>query len=56
MRCKAAQDRVLGNPKINVHWNTDVADIFGGEQPYGRLKIRNTKTGEESNLHVKGLF
>ena len=53
---KAMQDRVLSNPKINVHWNTEVADIFGGDHHMEGLKIRNTKTGEESELHVKGLF
>ena len=53
---KAMQDRVLSNPRINVHWNTEVADIFGGDHHMEGVKIRNTKTGEESELHVKGLF
>lgn len=53
---KAMQDRVLSNPKINVHWNTEVVDVFGGDHHMEGLKIRNTKTGEESELHVKGLF
>ena len=52
---KAMQDRVLNNSKIKVLWNTEVADIFGNGHMEG-LKIRNTKTGEESDLHVKGLF
>lgn len=53
---KAMQDRVLSNPKITVHWNTEVGDIFGGDHHMEGVKIRNTKTGAESNLHVKGLF
>jgi thioredoxin reductase (NADPH) len=53
---KAMQDRVLSNPKIRVHWNTDVADVFGGDRHMEGVKIRNTKTGEENLLHVKGLF
>ena len=53
---KAMQDRVLSNPKIKVHWNTEVGDIFGSDHHMEGVKIRNTKTGEESNLHVKGLF
>ncbi len=53
---KAMQDRVLSNPKIKVYWNTEVADIFGGENHMEGVKIRNIKTGEESELHVKGLF
>ncbi|WP_017317714.1 thioredoxin-disulfide reductase [Mastigocladopsis repens] len=53
---KAMQDRVLSNPKINVHWNSEPVDIFGNEKHMEGVKIRNTKTGEESKLHVKGLF
>ncbi len=53
---KAMQDRVLSNPKIKVHWNTEVADVFGGDRHMEGVKIRNIKTGESSVLHVKGLF
>jgi len=53
---KAMQDRVLSNPKIKVHWNAEVANVFGGDHHMEGVKIRNTKTGEESDLHVKGLF
>jgi len=53
---KAMQDRVLNNPRIKVLWNTEVADIFGDDKHMSGVKIRNTKTGEESDLHVKGLF
>lgn len=52
---KAMQDRVLSNPKIQVHWNTEAVDIFGKGHMEG-VKVRNTKTGEESQLHAKGLF
>ncbi|MFH7028071.1 MAG: thioredoxin-disulfide reductase [Heteroscytonema crispum UTEX LB 1556] len=52
---KAMQDRVLSNPKIQVHWNTEAVDIFGNGHMEG-VKIRNTKTGEEGKLQVKGLF
>ncbi|MDY6902337.1 MAG: thioredoxin-disulfide reductase [Cyanobacteriota bacterium] len=53
---KAMQDRVLSNPKIEVHWNTEAVDIFGDENHMQGIKIRNNKTGEESNLAAKGLF
>ncbi|MCX7595000.1 MAG: thioredoxin domain-containing protein, partial [Fischerella sp.] len=52
---KAMQDRVLNNPKIHVHWNTEAVDVFGNGHMEG-VRIRNNKTGEESELHVKGLF
>ncbi|MEM9922283.1 MAG: thioredoxin-disulfide reductase [Cyanobacteria bacterium P01_D01_bin.50] len=53
---KAMQDRVLSNPKINVHWNTEAVDVFGDENHMQGIKVRNNKTGEESKLEVKGLF
>ncbi|MEL7054552.1 MAG: FAD-dependent oxidoreductase, partial [Cyanobacteria bacterium J06588_5] len=28
---KAMQDRVLNNPKITVHWNTEAVDVYGDE-------------------------
>lgn len=54
---KAMQDRVLSNDKITVHWNTEATDVFGedGKMMSG-IKIRNTQTGAESDLAVKGLF
>ena len=53
---KAMQDRVLSNPRITVHWNTEAVDVFGNENHMEGVKIRNTKTGEESKLEVRGLF
>ncbi len=53
---KAMQDRVLKNPKITVHWNTETVDIFGNEDRMEGIKIRNIKTGEETDLQVRGLF
>ena len=53
---KAMQDRVLNNPNITVHWNTEAVDVFGSDNRLDGIKLRNNKTGEESELHVKGLF
>lgn len=53
---KAMQDRVLNNPKITVHWNTEAVDVIGGDSRMNGLKLRNTKTGDVSDLAVKGLF
>jgi thioredoxin reductase (NADPH) len=52
---KAMQDRVLSNPKIQVHWNTVAVDVFGNGFMEG-VKVRNTNTREESKLSAKGLF
>ncbi len=53
---KAMQDRVLNNPKITVYWNTETVDILGNEEHMEGVKIRNIKTGEETDLQVRGLF
>jgi thioredoxin reductase (NADPH) len=52
---KAMQDRVLNNPKITVHWNTEAIDVYGDMLLKG-LKIRNNQTGVETELPVNGLF
>ncbi len=53
---KAMQDRVLKNPRITIHWNTEPVDVIGEGERMTGVKIRNTQTGEESDLAVKGLF
>lgn len=53
---KAMQDRVLSNPKIKVHWNTESMDVFGDDKHMQGIKVRNNETGEESELQAKGLF
>ena len=53
---KIMQDRVLDNPKVEVHWNTSVADVLGAQEVEG-IRVRNTVTGEETDWnHIKGLF
>jgi thioredoxin reductase (NADPH) len=53
---KAMQDRVLKNPRITVHWNTEPVDVIGEGDVMSGIKLRDTKTGAESDLAVKGLF
>ncbi|HEY9909140.1 MAG TPA: thioredoxin domain-containing protein, partial [Thermosynechococcaceae cyanobacterium] len=50
------QDRVFKNPKITVHWNTEIVDVFGEADHMKGVKLRDAKTGEEKDLHVRGLF
>lgn len=52
---KIMQERVLNNPKIEVHWNTETVEILGGDEVTG-VRVKNNKTGEESELPVKGFF
>ncbi len=53
---KAMQDRVIAHPKIQIHWNTQAIDVFGEAGFMTGAKLRNTHTGEESELAAKGLF
>ncbi len=53
---KAMQDRVLSNPKITVHWNTGLVDVFGNGSQMEGLQLKNHTSGEETKLQVKGLF
>ncbi len=52
---KIMQQRVLNAPNIEVLWNTETVEVKGDEEVDG-VKIRNTKTGEESELDVQGFF
>ncbi|GLF96762.1 thioredoxin-disulfide reductase [Streptomyces yaizuensis] len=52
---KAMQDRAFADPKISFAWDSEVAEIHGDQKLTG-LTLRNTKTGETSELAVTGLF
>ncbi len=52
---KASQDRVLNNPKIELHWNTVLLEILG-ESVVSGVKVKNIKTNMESVLSANGLF
>ncbi|KAL4428113.1 hypothetical protein ABPG75_002202 [Micractinium tetrahymenae] len=52
----AMQDRVLSNPNITVHFNTEVDDAYGDDAGMKGLHLRNSKTGERVDLPVRGLF
>jgi thioredoxin reductase (NADPH) len=52
---KIMQDRAFAHPKIDVRWNSEVTEVFG-EMTVNKLGLRDTQTGEASNLDVQGLF
>lgn len=52
---KAMQDKAFNNNKIEVLWNKEVADVLGEKSVEG-LKLKDTVTGDESELKVEGLF
>lgn len=52
---KIMQKRVMDTENIEIHWNTETVEVFGADDVDG-VKIKNNKTGEESELAVKGFF
>jgi thioredoxin reductase (NADPH) len=52
---KAMQTRIFDAPNAEPLWNKTVVDVLGDEVITGVL-LKDTVTGEESTLEVKGLF
>ncbi|WP_344866426.1 thioredoxin-disulfide reductase [Planomonospora alba] len=52
---KIMQERAFANEKIRFVWDSEVVDVLGEEKVSG-VRLRNVKTGEESELAVTGLF
>ncbi|MCX6714491.1 MAG: thioredoxin-disulfide reductase [Candidatus Uhrbacteria bacterium] len=52
---KIMQERMKANPKIEILWNTEVAEVVGDVKMTG-LKLKNNKTGEVSDFAADGLF
>ncbi|MDG7007618.1 MAG: thioredoxin-disulfide reductase [Nitrososphaerota archaeon] len=56
LRASAAmQKEAFANPKISFVWDSTVTEVLGDGKVKG-VKIRNVKTGNESELQVDGLF
>ncbi|SVA56227.1 uncharacterized protein METZ01_LOCUS109081 [marine metagenome] len=52
---KIMQKRAHENPKINFLWDSEVTEILGSNSVEA-VKIRNTKTLEETELDLEGIF
>ena len=56
LRASAAMaDRVLANPQITIHWETELIDIEGN-QWLENLKIKGSNSNKKEIIKVKGLF
>jgi len=47
--------RAKDNPKIEIHWHTEVAEVLGDEKISG-VRLLNNQTQEERELPLGGLF
>jgi thioredoxin reductase (NADPH) len=52
---KIMQDRASRDPKIEILFNKEVTEVRG-EMTVSALQVRDTATGEESELAVQGMF
>lgn len=52
---KIMQERVLNNPKIKVHWNTEIEEILGDDDVVG-VRLKNNKTNATSELALGAVF
>ncbi|BDS49727.1 MULTISPECIES: thioredoxin-disulfide reductase [Rhodoluna] len=52
---KIMQERALANPKIEVIWNSEIAEL-NGEAKLEGVTLRNTVDGSTSELALEGLF
>jgi thioredoxin reductase (NADPH) len=52
---KIMQDRAMANPKIEVIWNTEIAELKG-ETNLEAVTLRNTVDGTTKDMNLDGLF
>ncbi len=52
---KIMQERVLNNPVIKVHWNSEIQEIRGGEEVEDIL-LKNHLSGQTSVIGLKAVF
>jgi thioredoxin reductase (NADPH) len=53
---KIIQESVLGDPKIEVRWNREVAAFLGDGSKLTALRIRDIQTGIEEEMPADGAF
>jgi thioredoxin reductase (NADPH) len=52
---KIMLDRALAHPRIEIHTNTEIAEVLGESKVEG-LRLRDTRTGDEQEIPMEGLF
>ena len=53
---KVIQESVLNDPKIDVHFSTEVSEFRGAKSKLNALLTRDLSTGQEAELVVDGAF
>ncbi len=53
---KIMQQRLFDNEKVEVIWDSVVEEVLGDDSGMTGLRIKNVKTGKETELEKQGLF
>jgi thioredoxin reductase (NADPH) len=55
---KILQDRLFKNPKIEVIWNSELAEVTGSENPLkvAHARLKDTRNGRVSEHPIDGIF
>ena len=55
---RVMQDRLFKHPKIELVWDSEIAEVCGTTEPLGvtHLRLRNLKSGAETELKADGVF
>lgn len=56
---KIMQERVLGNPKIEVIWNAEIDEILGQTEPFKKVtgvRLKSTTEGNTWDMPIDGVF
>ncbi|MDH5723788.1 MAG: thioredoxin-disulfide reductase [Alphaproteobacteria bacterium] len=53
---KILQDRLFANEKVSFLWDHTVEEILGDDTGMTGMRVKNTKTGEETDIKKDGVF
>jgi len=53
---KIMQQRVINTPNIEILWNSETDEVLGDEGGVNGARLLNNKTGEKSDIAIKGFF
>lgn len=53
---KTNQARLFANPKIQMIWNAEVAEVLGDDKKVTGVRLDHRQSGEQSTLDIDGLF
>lgn len=53
---KIMADRVVNNEKVEVLWNTQLADVMGDNSGVKKILVKNVESGEAQEMDMDGVF